>query len=146
LPALRERREDIAVLTRHFLGVSALQLGIEPKRISDAALARLSTFSFPGNVRQLENICHWLTVMAPAQVIEPKDLPPEVLAASEDAAGGSVGPTTLMPVATVPVGHSGQPIAHKIMPANAPVDTGLPAIAGVDQGVNGIGWEHDLEG
>ncbi|NDP39856.1 MAG: nitrogen regulation protein NR(I) [Rhodoferax sp.] len=78
LPALRERKEDIAVLTRHFLQQSAAQLGVEPKRISEAALAWLGNFAFPGNVRQLENICHWLTVMAPAQVIEPKDLPPEV--------------------------------------------------------------------
>ncbi|HEX9720368.1 MAG TPA: nitrogen regulation protein NR(I) [Ramlibacter sp.] len=78
LPALRERLDDIPMLTRHFLQQSAKQLGVEPKRISDAALARLSTFAFPGNVRQLENICHWLTVMAPAQLIEPKDLPPEV--------------------------------------------------------------------
>ncbi len=79
LPALRERRDDIPMLTRHFLVQSATQLGVEPKRISDAALATLSNFAFPGNVRQLENICHWLTVMAPAQLVEPKDLPPEVL-------------------------------------------------------------------
>ena len=79
LPALRERREDVFMLTRHFLQQSAKQLGVEPKRIADAALQQLSLFAFPGNVRQLENICHWLTVMAPAQVIEAKDLPPEVL-------------------------------------------------------------------
>jgi len=79
LPALRERREDIAVLTRHFLQQSAQQLGVEAKRISDASIELLQNFAFPGNVRQLENICHWLTVMAPAQAIEPKDLPPEVL-------------------------------------------------------------------
>ena len=78
LPALRERREDIPMLTRHFLGVSAKQLGVEPKRISDAAVGYLMQFHFPGNVRQLENICHWLSVMAPAQLVEPKDLPPEV--------------------------------------------------------------------
>ncbi len=78
LPALRERREDIPMLTRHFLSTSAQQLGVEPKRIADSSLNWLSRFNFPGNVRQLENICHWLTVMAPAQVIEPKDLPPEV--------------------------------------------------------------------
>ena len=78
LPALRERLDDIQMLTRHFLQQSAKQLGVEPKRISDAALTRLATFGFPGNVRQLENICHWLTVMAPAQSIEPKDLPPEI--------------------------------------------------------------------
>ncbi|WP_114973906.1 nitrogen regulation protein NR(I) [Rhodoferax ferrireducens] len=78
LPALRERKEDVPMLTRHFLQQSAAQLGVDPKRISDAALVWLSNFSFPGNVRQLENICHWVTVMAPAQLIEPKDLPPEV--------------------------------------------------------------------
>ena len=81
LPALRERREDVFMLTRHFLQQSAKQLGVDSKRISEAALQQLSHFSFPGNVRQLENICHWLTVMAPSQVIEPKDLPPEVLSA-----------------------------------------------------------------
>ncbi|PKO41242.1 MAG: nitrogen regulation protein NR(I) [Betaproteobacteria bacterium HGW-Betaproteobacteria-3] len=85
LPALRERREDVPMLTRHFLQQSAKQLGVEPKRISDAALVQLGNFSFPGNVRQLENICHWLTVMAPAQVVEPKDLPPEVQAVPSEA-------------------------------------------------------------
>ena len=79
LPALRERREDVPVLARYFLQRSAQQLGVEPKRMDDAALERLSHFQFPGNVRQLENICHWLTVMAPSQLIEVKDLPPEVL-------------------------------------------------------------------
>jgi two-component system nitrogen regulation response regulator GlnG len=85
LPALRERREDIPTLTRHFLQQSAQQLGVEPKRISDAAQSRMNLFNFPGNVRQLENICHWLTVMAPAQVIEPKDLPPEVLGLANES-------------------------------------------------------------
>lgn len=79
LPALRERREDIPMLTRFFLGKSARELGVEAKRITDAALERLAGFDFPGNVRQLENLCHWLTVMAPAQVVEPKDLPPELM-------------------------------------------------------------------
>jgi two-component system nitrogen regulation response regulator GlnG len=79
LPALRERREDIPALTRFFLQKSAKELGVEAKRITDAALAQLMLFDFPGNVRQLENICHWLTVMAPAQMVEAKDLPPELL-------------------------------------------------------------------
>ena len=78
LPALRERSEDVPALTRFFLQKSAKELGVEAKRITDASLARLMQFRFPGNVRQLENICHWLTVMAPAQMIEPKDLPPEL--------------------------------------------------------------------
>ena len=80
LPALRERREDVPALARFFLQKSAKELGVEAKRITDAAVARLMAFDFPGNVRQLENICHWLTVMAPAQTIEAKDLPPELLA------------------------------------------------------------------
>jgi two-component system nitrogen regulation response regulator GlnG len=77
---LRERREDIPGLARTFLARSAHDLGVEAKRLSDAAMDRLMRFEFPGNVRQLENLCHWLTVMAPAQLIEPKDLPPEVQA------------------------------------------------------------------
>jgi two-component system nitrogen regulation response regulator GlnG len=89
LPALRERREDVPLLTRFFLQQSAKQLDVEPKRISDAALKVLCAFDFPGNVRQLENICHWLTVMAPAQSIEVKDLPPEVLGAPGAAASAS---------------------------------------------------------
>ena len=70
LPPLRERREDIPMLTRFFLAKSAKELGVEAKRIGDEALARLVAFDFPGNVRQLENICHWLTVMAPAQLVQ----------------------------------------------------------------------------
>ena len=104
LPALRERREDIPMLARHFLQQSAKQLGVEPKRISDAALARLTTFNFPGNVRQLENICHWLTVMAPAQSIEPKDLPPEVGAGPVEE-GAAAPAATLEPRA--PIAHTG---------------------------------------
>jgi two-component system nitrogen regulation response regulator GlnG len=83
LPALRERREDIAMLTRFFLQKSAKELGVDAKRITDEALQRLMAFDFPGNVRQLENLCHWLTVMAPSQVVEAKDLPPELLAREE---------------------------------------------------------------
>jgi two-component system nitrogen regulation response regulator GlnG len=78
IPALRERLDDVPVLIRHFLQVSATQLGVEAKRLAPAAMRVLSGFHFPGNVRQLENLCHWLTVMAPGQVVEVKDLPPEV--------------------------------------------------------------------
>ncbi|HWJ93861.1 MAG TPA: sigma 54-interacting transcriptional regulator, partial [Telluria sp.] len=75
LPALRERREDIPILARHFLVQSAHQLGVEPKRFSDEALVFLSRLDLPGNVRQLENLCNWITVMAPGQMVEVKDLP-----------------------------------------------------------------------
>ncbi len=90
LPALRERREDIPELTRFFLAKSARELGVEAKRISEIALERLVCFDFPGNVRQLENVCRWLTVMAPARVVQPDDLPPEVVAtASNDPAASA---------------------------------------------------------
>ena len=80
LPPLRERREDIPLLVRHFLARSAQELRVEPKRVSEAALKFLSALVFPGNVRQLENLCHWLTVMAPGQAIGIADLPPELRA------------------------------------------------------------------
>ena len=95
LPALRERLDDIAMLTRFFLQKSARELGVDAKRITDAAVVRLQGFDFPGNVRQLENICHWLTVMAPAQVIEVKDLPPEVLQAPAPVAAAAHGAPVL---------------------------------------------------
>ena len=117
------------MLARHFLQQSAKQLGVEPKRISDAALNRLMTFGFPGNVRQLENICHWLTVMAPAQLIEPKDLPPEV---------GARGVGTEAPPARAQVTPPGDaaPTADEA-PAAAHVAPVAPS--------TGAGWEGALE-
>ncbi|MEY3201613.1 MAG: nitrogen regulation protein [Pseudomonadota bacterium] len=82
LPSLRERREDIPMLALHFLQKSAQELGVDAKRLSDAASSYLQSLDFPGNVRQLENLCHWLTVMAPGQTIELADLPAELREAS----------------------------------------------------------------
>jgi two-component system nitrogen regulation response regulator GlnG len=87
LPALRERREDIPALARHFLANSARDLGVDGKRLTEAATQFLQAQEWPGNVRQLENVCHWLTVMAPGQVVDVKDLPPEVR--GDVAASGS---------------------------------------------------------
>ncbi|MCB1917720.1 MAG: nitrogen regulation protein NR(I) [Rhodocyclaceae bacterium] len=78
LPPLRERREDIPLLARHFLQKSARELGGEPKRLTEAALQHIQGQTFPGNVRQLENVCHWLTVMAPGQSVDVVDLPSEL--------------------------------------------------------------------
>ena len=80
LPPLRQRREDIPLLARHFLLKSAQELGVEPKRLSDPVVKFLTTLEFPGNVRQLENLCHWLTVMAPGLNVDMADLPPEIRA------------------------------------------------------------------
>jgi two-component system nitrogen regulation response regulator GlnG len=130
LPALRERREDIPMLTRHFLQQSARQLGVEPKRISDAALVWLGQFAFPGNVRQLENMCHWLTVMAPAQVIEPKDLPPEVEVTTEAP-----------PALPVPDGTMAEPPALVQAQADRADLQKLPDVPAVPES----GWEQGLD-
>lgn len=90
LPPLRERREDVPELARHFLSLSARGVGVPVKRISDSAMQVLAQFDFPGNVRQLENFCHWLTVMAPGQTIGVADLPPEVRAATLPVSAPSV--------------------------------------------------------
>jgi len=75
LPSLRERREDIPLLAKHFLAKSARELGVEPKKLSEEALQHIQPDAVSGNVRQLENLCHWLTVLAPAQVVKVEDLP-----------------------------------------------------------------------
>ena len=78
LPPLRERREDVPLLMKHFLGKSAQTLGGDMKSLTPAAMNVVQNFAFPGNVRQLENICHWITVMAPGNTVDAADLPPEV--------------------------------------------------------------------
>ena len=78
LPPLRERTEDIAPLAEHFLRAGARELGVEPKRLTLEALSVVERFRFPGNVRQLENLCRWLLVMAPSAEVQVEDLPYEI--------------------------------------------------------------------
>ncbi|MFA5530436.1 MAG: nitrogen regulation protein NR(I) [Thiohalomonadaceae bacterium] len=78
VPPLRERREDIALLVRHFLKRAADELKVEPKRMDKDTEDFLTGLEWPGNVRQLENTCRWLTVMSPGQEIHVEDLPPEL--------------------------------------------------------------------
>jgi len=138
LPALRERREDVPMLTRFFLQQSARQLGVEPKRISEPAIKLLGSFDFPGNVRQLENLCHWLTVMAPAQVIEVKDLPPEVLGSVATAQSGADDPVG----AALPSPLSAAPQAASLPPAalnGAAAEAAPAALSG------STAWEQGLQ-
>ena len=135
LPALRERAEDVPMLTRHFLQQSAQQLGIEPKRITEAAQQVLNRFRFPGNVRQLENICHWLSVMAPSQVIEAKDLPPEVLAADPIASQDFSPVTAVTAPSLAPVMPPGGTIPTPVPENYPPVVLNMP----------GGDWEQGLE-
>ena len=78
LPPLRNRREDIGLLMDHFLNKVANELGIEAKTLHPDAATFLQSYEWSGNVRQLENVCRWLTVMAPAQEIHIEELPPEI--------------------------------------------------------------------
>jgi len=117
LPALRERQEDIPPLTRFFLQKSARELGVEGKRITDAALARLTQFDFPGNVRQLENICHWLTVMAPAQLVDAKDLPPELQPPPATRAAAAPAPHAAATSSQETAGRGGEAVATTVAPA-----------------------------
>jgi two-component system nitrogen regulation response regulator GlnG len=138
------------MLTRHFLLQSAQQLGVEPKRISEAALDLLGTFQFPGNVRQLENICHWLTVMAPAQVIESKDLPPEVIG-SNGALNGSSLVTSLSEETVAPV-HAPVLSGDSVLISEPMTAAGSAGLIELPVAQNGIGaprftggWESNLE-
>ncbi len=89
LPRLRERALDIPALADHFLALSAKELNMEPKSLLPEAATYLQELPWPGNVRQLENVCRWLTVMAPGREIHVNDLPPELLQKSEDARSGA---------------------------------------------------------
>lgn len=108
LPPLRERREDIPLLAKHFLARSAKDLGVESKRFSDDAMQFLATLPLPGNVRQLENLCHWLTVFAPSQLVRAEDFPPELRNTVPSASTAS-NPSDVVPV--VPLALTAQAVS-----------------------------------
>ena len=83
LPKLADRSEDIPQLARYFLDLSAKDLGVETKVLASATEDLFTTLPWPGNVRQLENTCRWLTVMASGNEVQPDDLPPELLTPTE---------------------------------------------------------------
>lgn len=117
LPPLRERVEDIPALAQHFLTASARTLGVPVKRLTPDALAVLTKFDFPGNVRQLENFCHWLTVMAPGQTVDRADLPPEIRALEHQQQPGSA---PVRPAQAVPGAGT------VVQQASAALDDGAP--------------------
>ena len=95
VPALRERRGDIAMLARHFLAEAAAELGVERKVLLPDAEEHLTGLAWPGNVRQIENACRWLTVMAAGREIRVGDLPPELRAPDTGGGEGGVGETAV---------------------------------------------------
>ena len=84
LPALRDRKDDIDDLVKHFLTKSADELKSDSKEIDDNAMEILNKYNWPGNIRQLENICRYMTVMAPSSTITIDDVPDEVREESSD--------------------------------------------------------------
>ena len=118
IPPLRERREDIPLLLRHFLDAAAKELKTEPKQLLPEVLERLKAFDWLGNVRQLENACRWLTVMAPGRDIHLQDLPPELRHATAPAA-----------VAPPPAVEAAAPVVADTAPhvAAAPATSGAAA-------------------
>jgi len=84
MPSLNERAEDIPLLAKRFLRNSAEELQVEMKVLSDQALRKMMAYEWPGNVRQLENMCRWITVMAPAKSVSVEDLPKELSSVSEE--------------------------------------------------------------
>lgn len=86
IPRLSDRREDIPTLARHFLSRAAQELAVEPKLLKSETEEYLKNLPWPGNVRQLENTCRWITVMASGREVHTSDLPPELLSLPQDAA------------------------------------------------------------
>lgn len=113
LPPLRERKEDIPALADLFLQNSAEKLGVTARRLTPEAQAALVRFEYPGNIRQLENFCHWMTVMASGQWVDVDDLPPELT-----SSGGKW-----------PSAQSSVPIEEGTAPAAGLEDLGMPAWA-----------------
>ena len=99
MPPLRDRTEDIPLLARHFMQSCGKSLGIAPKKLSDEVVKQISAMPFPGNVRQLENLCHWLTVMTSSNVIDVADLPSDISA--------NAGTHSIQAVADAPIASSG---------------------------------------
>ena len=151
LPPLRERRDDVPLLMKHFLTKSAQTLSGDVKTLTPAAMQVLQNFAFPGNVRQLENVCHWITVMAPGSTVDVNDLPPEVRVAATAGTAAALASyaesTSVAPAAayTPPVAAP-QPV--QAAPANvAPTTNGHPTTNGTASTGNSAAvgdWQHAL--
>ncbi|TJY59868.1 nitrogen regulation protein NR(I) [Sinimarinibacterium sp. CAU 1509] len=120
IPALRERPEDIPQLARYFLARAGEELQSEPKRLLPEVVERFRSFTWPGNVRQMENICRWLTVMAPGQDVHLQDLPPEL------QSGPAPVERATLPAAEAAAQHHAVPAAPTVAASAAPVVSSEP--------------------
>ncbi len=117
LPSLRKRREDIPLLLRHFLKQAAHELDVEPKLVRGDVEAYLAKLDWPGNVRQIENLCRWLTVMASGREVHMEDLPPELRDQPNAPSGVEDWQDALRQWARQTLSHGGSQILDTALPA-----------------------------
>ncbi|MFK7963910.1 MAG: nitrogen regulation protein NR(I) [Burkholderiaceae bacterium] len=135
LPSLRERREDVELLARHFLNEAAAEMGATPKRLTHDAIELLRRHRWPGNVRQLENACRWISVMSPANEVGVNDLPPEIRSGDNVAEG----PPPVVPGAN----HNGEVRVFSSSPAPfaaQPDPASLRSVSMVGDGASSTDW------
>lgn len=143
IPSLNERREDIPTLANHFLNLAAKELKVEAKKMSKEAQAYITTLEWPGNVRQLENTCRWLTVMASGQEILVNDLPPELTQAKIQHTQHSDWQQALRSWCMEQLNNGNEAILNQAMPEfeRTVIDCALTSSAGHKQlAAKKLGW------
>jgi two-component system, NtrC family, nitrogen regulation response regulator GlnG len=116
IPSLRERKEDIPILMKHFLARAAVELEVEAKTLLPETEVELQNMAWPGNVRQLENTARWLTVMASSQEIHVEDLPPELHAETSSSKVGDDWCSGLRNWARQSLSHGHESILDEVVP------------------------------
>ncbi|WP_422910550.1 nitrogen regulation protein NR(I) [Pseudomonas sp. MAC6] len=132
IPRLSDRREDIPTLARHFLSRAALELAVEPKLLKSETEDYLQQLPWPGNVRQLENTCRWITVMASGREVHIDDLPPELLSQPQESAPVSNWEQALRQWADQALGRGQSSLLDSAVPAfeRIMIETALKYTAG----------------
>ncbi|WP_339525355.1 nitrogen regulation protein NR(I) [Pseudomonas sp. EA_35y_Pfl2_R111] len=132
IPRLSDRREDIPTLARHFLSRAALELAVEPKLLKSETEEYLRNLPWPGNVRQLENTCRWITVMASGREVHVDDLPPELLSQPQESAPASNWEQALRQWADQALGRGQSSLLDTAVPAfeRIMIETALKHTAG----------------
>lgn len=143
LPSLRQRREDIAALAEHFLRLAAQELDVEAKTLTPSAVQRLRDYNWPGNVRQLENVCRWLTVMAPSQELHVDDLPSELREPDAAVLGADTWQQALRNWADTRLAAGGEAVLREALPSfeRILIETALARAGGHKQdAARLLGW------
>jgi len=143
IPKLADRREDIPKLAKHFFNTAAKELNVEPKIMLPATENYLCSLSWPGNVRQLENTCRWITVMASGREVHLEDLPPELMDRKESSAPAGDWENALRHWADQSLARGQHDILSEAVPTfdRALIETALKHTAGRKRdAANLLGW------